>query len=333
MAREEAKETRTLVEEYLTWQGGHPSSALIAIGAVINVAKYLYRAQTDDDEYDNFEDIPVIRRLRRLVVEKAEEAKNAVPAVPYTSKSIPWEQTKKVVLAVQLEADLKTQPSTDKPRSDGAVARSIQNLLILLLFMSQPPDRSRTIYEFEVGRTLRFGQYKDERFTEAKDLPLNVKAIWWIHLEPKDYKTGNTYGDVWDGLHDTAPGFLGDGKTMYDYIDLWLKQYRAVFKPTHKCLLTAEHNKALNDRGLRSRVRDIFFKHTGVPVSPKEIRKMYVTFLKTSGASEQVMEGARNRMRHSQKTQNEDYDQQARLDKVAHVDNFHAQSLMLLTVD
>jgi len=329
LAKEKAKATKTLVEEYLTWQGRHPDSDVIATVAVISVAKYLYRDETDDDEYDNFEDIPVIRRLRKLVVAKTEEAKNAIPAVPYTLKSIPWEETKKVILAVQFEADLKTRPSTGQPRSDGAVATSIQTLLILLLFMSHPPDRSRTLYEFEVGRTLRFGQYKDERFTEAKDLPLNVKALWWIHLESKDYKTGNTYGEVWDKLHDTVPGFLADGKTMYDYLDLWLKQYRTVFKPTHNCLLTARHSEALDATSLREKVRDVFFKHTGVPVSPKEIRKMYVTFLKTSGASEQVMEGARNRMRHSQKMQNEDYDQQARLDKVAHVDNFHAQSLML----
>jgi hypothetical protein len=329
LAKEKAKATRILIEECLTWQGRHPDSAVIATVAVINVAKYLYRDETDDDEYDNFEDIPVIRRLRRLVGAKNDEAKNAAPSVPYTLKSIPWEETKKVILAVQVEADLKTQPSTGQPRSDGAVASSIQTLLILLLFLSQPPDRSRTIYELEEGRTLRFGQYKDERFTEAQDLPLNVKAAWWIHLESKDYKTGNTYGEVWDKLHDTVPGFLADGKTMYDYIDLWLKQYRAVFKSTHNCLLTGRQGKAFDDRKLRERVREAFFRHTGVPVSPKEIRKMYVTFLKTSGASEQVMEGARNRMRHSQKMQNEDYDQQARLDKVAHVDNFHAQSLML----
>lgn len=329
LAKEKAKATRILIEEYLKWLGGHPDSAVLATVAVINVAKYLYKDQTDDDEYDNFEDIPVIRRLRRLVVAKTKEAKNAAPAVPYTLKSIPWEQTKKVILAVQVEADLTTRPSTGIPRTEGSVAKSIQTLLILLLFLSQPPDRSRTLYELEVDRTLRFGQYKDERFTEAKDLPLNVKAEWWIHLESKDYKTGNTYGEVWDKLNDTVPVFLANGKTMYDYIDLWLKQYRAVFKPTHNCLLTARHSKALNDVSLRKTVTEVFFKHTGVPVSPKEIRKMYVTFLKTSGASEQVMEGARNRMRHSQKMQNEDYDQQARLDKVAHVDNFHAQSLML----
>jgi hypothetical protein len=116
---------------------------------------------------------------------------------------------------------------------------------------------------------------------------------------------------------------------MYDYIDLWLKQYRKAFKPTHNCLLTGRAGQAITGSGLWNRVREAFFRHAGIPVNPKELRKMYVTFLKTTGASAQVMEGARNRMRHSQKMQDEDYDQQDRLDKVAHVDKFHAQSSVL----
>jgi hypothetical protein len=328
-AKEKAKETRELVEKYLTWQGGHPSTALTAISSVINVAKYLYRDETEDDEYENFEDIPVIRRLRRLTAEKKGEVKIALPSVPYALKSLPWEETKKVILAVQVEADLRVQPMRGKPRTELSVARSIQKLLVLLLFISQPPDRSRTFYELEVGRTLRFGQYEGGRFTEANALPPNVKAEWWLHLKPKDYKTGDTYGEVWDKLHDTAPGFLADGKSMYDYIDLWLKQYRKAFKPTHNCLLTGRAGQAITGSGLWNRVREAFFRHAGIPVNPKELRKMYVTFLKTTGASAQVMEGARNRMRHSQKMQDEDYDQQDRLDKVAHVDKFHAQSSVL----
>jgi hypothetical protein len=329
LAKEKAKATRILVEEYLTWKGGHPGSALIATGAVINVAKYLYRDQTDDDEYDNFEEIPVIRRLRRLVGTKNAEAKNAAPAVPYTLKSIPWGETKKVILAVQVEADLKTRPSRGIPRTDGSVASSIQTLLILLLFLSQPPDRSRTIYELEVDRTFMFGEYKNERFTPAARMKNPDEAEWYLHLLPADSKTGDTYGETWDSFPDTPEGFLANGKTMYDYIDLWLKQYRAVFKPTHNRLLTGRQGQDFDAGRLRQTVREVFFKHTEVPVSPKEIRKMYVTFLKTSGASEQVMEGARKKMRHSEKMQDGDYDQQSRLDKVAHVDNFHAQSLML----
>ena len=329
LAKAQAKETRALIEEYLTWLGGHPTTAGIVITAVINVAKYLYRDQTEDEEYDHFEDIPVIRRLHKLAAEKQKEAKIASPTVPYGLKSVPWEDTKKVILAAQVEADLRKQ-SRGRPRTEGAVARDIQKLLILLLFIAQPPDRSRTIYEFEVGRTLRFGRYEGGgHFTDENDLPPNVKAEWWIHLKPEDSKTGDTYGETWDKLDDTPLGFLADGKTLYDYIALWRKQYRQVFKPTHNCLLTGRYGKALNEQGLWKRVREAFYKVTKVPVSPKELRKMYVTYLTTTGVSAQVMEGARLRMRHSEEMQTKTYDQQARRDKVAHVAAFHAKSAML----
>ena len=96
----------------------------------------------------------------------------------------------------------------------------------------------------------------------------------------------------------------------------------------HKCLLTQYNGKPLDGDSLWFRVRNAFFKYTGVPVTPKELRKMYVTYLKDSGATEAELEAGAARMRHSRKTQSEIYDQQERGKKVAPVQDFHERSMM-----
>ena len=80
-------------------------------------------------------------------------------------------------------------------------------------------------------------------------------------------------------------------------------------------------------------VRELFFKHTGVPVAPKELRKMYVTYLKDSEATASELEAAAAIMRHSTKTQSDIYDQQKREGKVAPVQKFHERTMMAVFKD
>jgi len=332
-AKAQAPKTVKRIEEYLTLQGNHPGTDTIAMTSFINVAKFLYRYETEEEE--EFDDIEVIKKLRKLRARIAKLRKKTPPTVPHSKKRIPWEDALKVLRAVQKEADLRTCPSRrSRPLPETAIARNVQRLLILLLFMASPPDRSRTIYELEVGRTFEFGEYKNEIFTAAADMKNPDEAEWLFHLYHADYKTGDKYGEVWDSLPNTPEGFLADGKTLYDYLDLWRNQYRAVFKPTHNCLLTTTFaDKPLGSSSMWSRVRHTFFKHTGVPVSPKELRKMYVTYLKDSGATEAELEGAAARQRQSREMQSEVYDQQERGNKVAPVEEFHERTMKALFKD
>jgi len=321
-----ADKTVERIKEYLTWRGNHPGTDTIALTAFINVAKFLYRHETEEKKI--FGDIIVIKKLRELHKEHSKLAKSTPQAVPHSEKSIPWEDALKVLRAVQKEADLRTRPCDGRPRTEIAIAQCIRRLLILLLFMASPPDRSRTVCELEVGRTLMFGQEINGKFTPAAQMKNPAEAEWLLHLLPVDTKTGNTYGESWDNLPDTPEGFLADGKTLYYYLDLWLNQYRAVFKPAHKCLLTTDGGKLLDAHSMYERVREAFFKHTGVPVTPKELRKMYVTYLKDSEATEAELEAAAARMRHSREMQSKIYDQQEREKKVAPVNEFHKRSMM-----
>ena len=323
-AEEQANQTVQRLTAYLTWQGSKPVANVLVIGAVKNVAKFLYHQETKDRD---FADIIVIKKVRALCCEHAALVKKTPPTVPRYLKSIPWEEALEVVRKVQQEADLRTQPCKRKPLAERAIARNIQRLLILLFFMAYPPDRSRTVYELEVGRTLVFGHYANGKFKNVEQMKNKADAAWWLHLLPADYKTGDTYEEVWDKLPDTPTGFLGNGKTLYYYIDLWQNKYRAVFKPTHKCLLTSRVGKPLNAVSMYKRVRELFFKHTGIPVTPKELRTMYVTYLKDSRATEAELEGAAARQRHSRKMQSEVYDQQERDKKVAPITDFHRRSI------
>lgn len=178
-----------------------------------------------------------------------------------------------------------------------------------------------------------FGEYKNGKFTPAARMKNPDEAQWYLHLLPADSKTGDIYGETWDSFPNTPEGFLADGKTLYDYLDLWLNQYRAAFKPDHKCLLTTDDGKPLDSVSMCVRVRELFFKHTGVPVAPKELRKMYVTYLKDSGATEAELEAAATRMRHSREMQSKIYDQQERENKTAPVNEFHKRTMMAVFKD
>ena len=330
-AEAQAPKTVEHIKEYLTWRKNHVASDVVALTAVINVAKFLYRHETEKKK--TFGDIKVIEELREVRNDRAESAKTAPPAVPYSEKSIPWEDALKVLRAVQREADLRTSPCTGRPLAEITIAENIQNLLTLLLFMASPPDRSRTFYELEVGRTFVFGQEINGKFTAAAKMKNPDEAEWLLHLYPADSKTGDIYGETWDSFPDTPKGFLADGKTFYYYLDLWRNQYRAVFKPTHKCLLTTEKGKPMDSTSMWKSVRELFFKHTGVPVAPKELRKMYVTYLKDSEATASELEAAAAIMRHSTKTQSDIYDQQKREGKVAPVQKFHERTMMAVFKD
>jgi hypothetical protein len=329
-AEAKANQTVQRLEAYLSWQGNKPGTAVSVLAAVINVAKFLYRQETKAKDFD---DIIVIKKVRDLCNDYAALVKKTPHTVPHYLKSMPWEEALEVIRKVQQEADLRTQPSTGKPLAEGTIARNIQRLLILLFFMAYPPDRSRTVYELEVGRTLRFGHYANGKFKNVEQMKNKADAAWWLHLLPADYKTGDTYEEVWDELPDTPIGFLGNGKTLYYYLDLWQNKHRAVFKPTHKCLLTSRTGKPLDADSMYRKVRELFFKHTGIPVTPRELRTMYVTYLKDSRATEAELEGAAARQRHSRKMQSEVYDQQERDKKVAPITDFHRRSIEALFKD
>jgi len=98
---------------------------------------------------------------------------------------------------------------------------------------------------------------------------------------PDDYKTGLFYGESWTIMPNVQ---FSDGQKLYEYIERWLQIGREY---KHKC----NHNfffrqkktyKALNSSDWTGRIKNVFEMETGIPVTPNELRKMYVTYLFSS---------------------------------------------------
>jgi hypothetical protein len=192
--------------------------------------------------------------------------------------------------------------------------------------MVLPPNRPRTSYELEIGRTFIYGVCAGEEIIPVEKMSNPQNAKWYIHLTRDDYKTGKIYG-TWNA---EVPNIsFPNGKTLYWYIERWLTWGRELHQKV-------EHNfffrgtvsyKPLDSNNWRNRIVNIFEERIGIPVSPKEFRKMYVTFLKDSGASEAELEGAAWMMQHSRLMQSKIYDQQDKANKARPAIDFHSEAI------
>lgn len=117
---------------------------------------------------------------------------------------------------------------------------------------------------------------------------------------------------------------------IYDYIDRWLKQYRATLQPQHNRFFTATSSKAigkpLTSSSIRSAVQHATYRLTGTAVTTKDLRRMYVSYLRDIGADTALLESACYEMHHSRLMQAKVYDQQNRFDKSLPVLEYNAAS-------
>lgn len=319
-AKEAAKKTVKLAEKYMEFYSGVAKSRLVVLNILINIAKFLYKNDTDYDEAKNFEDIPVVQQLRRCYRTHSGIAKVSPKVVPYEKKSVPWPETLKVLWHLKQEADLEflyhkehrssTGRRKDK-RSEAAIATSIQRFLIVSFLVMLPPDRQQFIRSLEMGKTLVKGAFINGLFVPVEKMSKPSEAEWYSFLSVNEYKTGNTYGK----FEGRIPNFnLGD-KSFYDYIELWVSKYRATLvKPNneaikHMFIKPIVGTKFTTD-GVWSLVRSVFMRFTGVPVNPHSLRHCYRTFLNDSNASVEVKRGAAIWMKHDELTAEKHYNQQ-----------------------
>jgi hypothetical protein len=310
-----------LVQEYLDFVGGHPSTKLKVIECYIAVAKFVFRNELNYDEYINAIDLPIIKRLNLLHSSLKKIAKSTPPSIAYEDKSISWEQALNVLEICRKKADAR-KSDCGRERKEVSIVNDLQTFLSLAFMLLIPVDRARTYYELEIGRTFVYGLYKGGRFTPASKMHDQNLATWYIHLMPNDYKTGKSYGEYWGEMPNTQ---FSDGKKLYEYIDTWLNHGREY---EQKC----NHNRffrgsrtydEMNSDGWNYRIKNIFIYEIDVPVSPKELRKMYVTDLNNQKATNAELKGAAKAMHHSQNMQEKIYNSQSILDSIAPVYDFN----------
>jgi hypothetical protein len=312
-----ANDNRDLVKEYLKFVGGHSNSQALIIHTCVAIAKFVFREQVGTDDYIDDSDLAIVRRLNQLSDTLNKKAKTEPPTVIHSAKSVPWVEVIDVLQVLRLRADLLTSKNR-KPRNKAAVNNDLQAFLSLAFMTLIPTDRSRTYYELEIGRTFVHGLLQDNKLTPVDKLKDKTQAMWYIHLMPDDYKTGRIYKEYWGIMPNVE---FEDGKKLYEYIDKWITEGR-------DCNGNCNHNlffrqtktyKVLNAGDWCRRIKTIFESQTGVPVTPKEIRKMYITHLNNSGATNAELKGAAYAQHHSQKMQESVYNSQKILDRIAPV--------------
>ncbi len=319
-AKEAAKETENLFNEFLDFMDGSVGSNCAYTTAVMNILKFQYRNITDTDEFDDFEDIPVIRRFRRLRRKFDGKKKKGTAVVPKEKKSLPWEEILEVVENLRLEADAEFDSGYQKDgkyykvrRNPRWIAKKLQKFLQIVLLSVVPPDRSRTIQELEEGKTLRLGIVAGGNFRPVELLEDPSVATWWIHLLPEGYKTGDTHGESWLPIPNVT---FADGKRLYDYINSWLTKYRSELKPVHDRFFTRHNGTVVTPQSFWETCTSIFGRHTGIPVSPKELRPSLVTHANMVGVSDSTRRSIAAAMHHTERMQESAYNM---IDQVSRV--------------
>jgi integrase len=146
------------------------------------------------------------------------------------------------------------------------------------------------------------------------------EAKYYIHLQPEDYKTGDSYGE-WLGEFPNVE--FGDGSKFYDYVNRWLFQgYQdkesgkwhgmrdLVASAGEKTVfVTSTAKRSHDETSMCKVVKRIFVRWTGVSISPHDLRKLYRTYIDNpeTGTSTEERESAAFWMRHSSEMAKEVY--------------------------
>ena len=296
--------------------------------ALLNLSKYLYRDITDVNWYQNYEDIPVIRRIRIHI--------NSIEKDPKQLEinDISWKLVMQVVEEQRRKADMiykeylklkkgrKSSCIEKVERDKSSIARDLEGFICLGLLTLAPPSRSRVIRELRLGETFKHGLFIDGIFIPKEKIDNPESAKYYIHVQPKDYKTGDTYGE-WLGEFPNIK--FKDGKTFYEYLDRfiygWERNYLMKrFDPDteHSNLLVKiKTGEPINEISFYSLVSNRFKAAIGQKVSPHKLRTIFRTYLVNKNATQQELDSAAFWMRHSNKTAAKTYTKQTLDEKLA----------------
>lgn len=325
-----ANENKKLIEECAYFIGKSPKTKLGVVTTCIAIAKFVYKDEMGTDEYFEWGDLPIIKRLNRLATFFNDKAKTTPDTVAHKDKSVPWYEALNALDNLRARADClyltkvvrktlkkgEIESISQMKRSENAIFHDVQTFLSLAFMLLIPTDRARTYYELEINRTFVYGLYEKGRFIPIDKLNDKNQGVWYIHLMPGDYKTGKIYKEYWGIMPNVE---FGDGKKLYEYIDRWVSKGREYKENcNHNYFFRGPANcMPLNVIKWGDKIKNIFIHQTGVPVTPKEIRKMYVTHLYNIGANDAQLKGASYAQHHSPKMQGGTYNVQTAFERIA----------------
>lgn len=300
-----ADSTEVRLRKYLSWlrkeRKAHPRTEYAFLRTCLNVAKFLYRFETDRHEVANYDDVPIVKRIRVLIQDVSKRQRTAPSPIDISKKWLPWGDWLKVVETLRKKC-YQASYIDEKPGLF-RIAHSLQRYLICAFFTYMPPMRQQVIRSLEVGRSLL---WEGDR--------------WYIYLTPSDYKTGKAYGEF--KCEVPNPDF-GDGTCFYDYIDAWLydcsklprlgelnlpEGLRTTYKPEHNFFFTQRNREPMQQHTLSGYIQQAAYRITGQAVTPHLLRDMFVSHLMELGHSDDEMDAVAIAMQCSPETQRRIYD-------------------------
>lgn len=325
-AKEDAQKNMTMINAYMDFLDNHtPFSKITYLDVLLSIARFTYRQEIGSDDFPEDKDIPIIRNISKLKLELRKQAAQQEPPVPHEAKSVPWEVALKVLEKLRLLYEQKytfdrhTQKLTTNKRTIYALATDLQNFLSVAITMARPPLRSSNYCDLEMGRSLLYGLYDNGRFIPRDELSDPSLGKWYIYIIESKSKIKKEYlGEI---LNLEFP----DGKTLYGYINEWLNWGRESHgKVKHNFFFRGCANlQPIDYNEWRNRFVYAFNRHANVPVTPHELRKMYVTFMKRKQANEAILDGAAIAQQHTRRTQSLHYDKLSYWEKMLPALEFH----------
>ena len=301
--REKADDALRLFKRFLDFYSKNRATRGFLTGMAISVTQYLYCEAIDEIDPETIP--PILLHLKLLAKTEKEKGQNAPRAVPIEKKFVSYEEVLQVVVELKKRADQQERVAGRRgtkirfgPRSPQEMARACSRFLMIAFLSVFPPDRQQLLRDLEIGTSFVRGCFgAGNVFTPEDEMDDPSQARWCFNLTK--YKTHKTYGNV----KITVPNYsFGDGTTLYDYIDLWLNQYRSLLNPKGNWLFVRHREgDKWEDTDVHGMIVKVFHRYTGKSVNPHMLRHIFNTYLEETNASKDVKTASRKMMKQSDK--------------------------------
>jgi hypothetical protein len=257
------------------------------IDSLTSYAKFLYQDITDTLEFDDYEDITLIRYLR------VRRKKNQDICEKGETKNLPlsWDEVMNVMYAMKKDYDTERYEYIyhkynkeyigKHEKTEIQKAKQLQAFLMVISFGIIPPKRQRIIRELSFGKTLKYGKIDANSYIIPLDpqTDKNKEGNYILDLTPDDQKNGSKIGKSYREMIPNRQ--FEDGTYFYDYLNEWLFQYRKFLVKTDVETVFVREIKgdAFTKDSVWQKVNSIFKTKTGVSINPHLLRHIFVTFL------------------------------------------------------
>jgi|GEM_PF-1257209 len=291
-----ADEDKKRVERYLAFTGKNPNSQSRRLFITLSIARFVYKDVLGSDDYPEERDIPIFRRLLNIQVSLKKKGKVTQQTMKHSETSTSWEKLVQAMEKERHRADLVTicvkdrtrKGYRDQRRPDTAVANDLQTFLSTAVCIIIP-SRSRTFYDLRIGETFKEGVLTKLGLLSPHDL--HKQGLWeqykdeirfYIHHGTEDFKVGKSMTPALlesEGWWAEITNISFGNACLYDYIRRWLEWGRATQGAVnHNFFFRKDYSPdPMTVSNWNHRIKGIFERWTGVPVPPKNVRRIFTS--------------------------------------------------------